>query len=143
MCLWEKSLVGQFVDAKLRKPSHRIRCWRMVRGTWVANPSYYNRGLQRVPLELWTDRGLAVLASAVDKPISFEVATREQRWLSYVRICVQVDDDLLFPSTVTVRMQGQEFIIPVVYEWKPRRCTFCGSFGHPGAVCEKQGVAKS
>ena len=39
----------------------------------------------RIPMELWTESGLVVIASVVGKPLSLDLATMERRRLSYAR----------------------------------------------------------
>ena len=39
--------------------------------------------LGRIPMELWTDVRLTVVASAIGKPLSLDLATKERRRLSH------------------------------------------------------------
>ena len=39
--------------------------------------------LGRIPMELWTDVSLTVVASAIGKPLSLDLATKERRRLSH------------------------------------------------------------
>ena len=94
--------------------------------------------LGRIPLELWTDAGLAVVASAIGKPLSVDLATKERRRLSYARICVELNVDNIMPAEVTVNLRGEEFIVTVTYEWKPKKCNLCRSFGHSQNTCPKK-----
>ncbi|TYK23423.1 DUF4283 domain-containing protein [Cucumis melo var. makuwa] len=57
--------------------------------------------LGRIPMELWTEAGLAVVASAVGKPITLDLAIKERRRLSYARICVELDVDSHMPAKIT------------------------------------------
>ena len=94
--------------------------------------------LGRIPLELWTDAGLAVVASAIGKPLLVDLATKERRRLSYARICVELNVDNIMPAEVTVNLRGEEFIVTVTYEWKPKKCNLCRSFGHSQNTCPKK-----
>ena len=94
--------------------------------------------LGRIPLELWTDAGLVVVASAIGKPLSVDLATKERCRLSYARICVELNVDSTMPIEITVNLRGEEFIVPVTYEWKPRKCNLCHSFGHSQSTCPKK-----
>ena len=42
-------------------------------------------------MELWIDTGLAVVASAIGKPLSLNLATKERRRLSYARVYVEMN----------------------------------------------------
>ncbi|XP_038877075.1 uncharacterized protein LOC120069410 [Benincasa hispida] len=91
--------------------------------------------LARIPLELWTNKGLAVVVSAMGRPIHLDEATRDRKRCSYARVCVKVDGDALLPLLVTIRMRGQDFVVHVSYEWKSRKCLGCGSFRHSEGGC--------
>lgn len=41
------------------------------------------------------------------------------------------------PTEITVSLKGVDFIVPVTYEWKPRRCGSCHSFGHSDGKCPR------
>ena len=94
--------------------------------------------LGRILLELWTDASLAIVASAIGKPLSFDLATKERRRLSYACICVELNVDNTMPAEITVNRRGEEFIVTVTYEWKPRKCNLCRSFGHSQSTCPKE-----
>ena len=94
--------------------------------------------LGRIPLELWTDAGLAVVASAIGKPLLVDLATKERRRLSYARICVELNVDSTMPVEITVSLRGEEFIVNVTYEWKSRKFNLCRSFGHSNGICSKK-----
>ena len=180
--VWENSLVGQLIDAKLSFPViyrliekiwGRIEMptitlmkndpicfqfkransieWLLSRGPWHLRgkpmllrkwipgivPETFNFDsipvwikLGRIPLELWTDASFAIVASAIGKPLSFDLATKERRRLSHARICMELNVDNTMPAEITVNLGGEEFIVNVTYEWKRRKCNLCRSFGH-------------
>ena len=68
-------------------------------------PVWINLG--RIPLELWMDVGLAVVASAIRKPLSLDMATKERRRLSYAHICVGMNVDSTMPIDITVNLKGE------------------------------------
>ena len=37
----------------------------------------------------------------------------------------------------TIHLRGEDFVMAVNYEWKPRRCNLCRSFGHSSGKCPK------
>ena len=153
--VWENSLVGQLIDAKLLYPviyrliekiwgriempiitqmENGLICFQFKRLNlieWILSCGLWHLGgkpmllqkwipgivpetfifdsvpvwikLGRIPLELWTDAGLAVVASAIGKPLSFDLATKERR-LSYARICVELNVESTMPAEITVNL---------------------------------------
>ena len=188
--LWENSLVGQLIDAKLsytiiycliEKIWGRIEmptiilmengliCFQFKRPSsleWILSHGPWHLGgrpmllqkwkpgivpetfvfdfvpvwikLGRIPLELWTDASLTAVASAIGKPLSFDLATKERRRLSYACICVELNVDSTMPTEITVNLRGEELIVTVTYEWKQRKCNKCRSFGHSQSTCPKE-----
>ena len=37
----------------------------------------------------------------------------------------------------TIQLRGEDFVMTVNYEWKPRKCNLCRSFGHSSGKCPK------
>ncbi|TYK18951.1 uncharacterized protein E5676_scaffold418G00380 [Cucumis melo var. makuwa] len=99
--------------------------------------------LGKLPMELWTEAGLAVVASAVGKPISLDLATKERRRLSYARVCVELEAGSNMPAEITVSLRGVDFNVSVNYEWKPRKCNLCCAFGHSGSNCSRSVESKT
>ncbi|TYK26642.1 uncharacterized protein E5676_scaffold313G002880 [Cucumis melo var. makuwa] len=71
--------------------------------------SFQLKRLGKIPMELWIEAGLAVVASAVGKPISLDLATKEHRRLSYARVCVELKGKSNMPAEITVSLRGVEF----------------------------------
>lgn len=86
-------------------------------------------------MELWTERELAIIANVVSKPIALDRIAKEKRRLTFARVCVEISSDSVMPSSIGVRSRGRDFTIPVSYEWKPRKCSKCHSFGHRSEKC--------
>ena len=84
--------------------------------------------LGQIPVELWTDVGLVIVASAIVKPLSLDLATKERRQLSYARICVEMNVNNHMSADIMVNLRGEEFIVNGMYEWKSRKCNLCRSF---------------
>ncbi|KAA0065355.1 F17F8.5 [Cucumis melo var. makuwa] len=77
--------------------------------------------LGRIPMELRTEAGLAVVASAVGKPLTLDLATKERHRLSYARVCIKLDVGSPKPVEITVSLRGVDFIVSANYEWKPQK----------------------
>ncbi|KAA0059841.1 reverse transcriptase [Cucumis melo var. makuwa] len=99
--------------------------------------------LGKIPMELWTEAGLAVVASAVGKPISLDLTTKERRRLSYARVCVELEGGSNMPAQITVSLGGVDFNVSINYEWKPRKCNLCCAFGHSGSKCSRSVESKT
>ena len=83
--------------------------------------------LGRISMELWTDVGLVVVDSA----------TKERQRLSYARVYVEINVNSPMPAEVTTNLRGENFVVTVNYEWKPRNCNLCQSLGHSSGKCPK------
>ena len=57
--------------------------------------------LAQIFLEMQMDKGLVVIASAVGNPVALDIAIKEKRRLSFVRVCMEAGDSVMPPS-VTV-----------------------------------------
>ncbi|KAA0025860.1 DUF4283 domain-containing protein [Cucumis melo var. makuwa] len=57
--------------------------------------------LGKIPMELWTEAGLTIVASVVGKPITLDLATKEKRRLSYARVYVELDVDSPMLAEIT------------------------------------------
>ncbi|XP_050938810.1 uncharacterized protein LOC127148657 [Cucumis melo] len=99
--------------------------------------------LGKIPMELWIEAGLAVVASAVGKPISLDLTTKERRRLSYARVCVELEGGSNMPAGITVSLRGVDFNVSINYEWKPRKCNLCCAFGHSGSKCSRSVESKT
>lgn len=88
-------------------------------------------------MEWWTEAGLAAMASAIGKPLTFNLATKERYRLSYERVCVELNFNSNMPYEITVNLRGVDFIMPIIYEWKPRKCNSCHAFGHFVGKCPR------
>lgn len=88
-------------------------------------------------MELWTNVSWAVVASGIGKPLSLDLATKERRRLSYARVCVEMNVDSSILADITINLRGEEFLVTITYEWKPRKCNLCCSFGHINGTCPR------
>ncbi|CAK9313761.1 unnamed protein product [Citrullus colocynthis] len=62
---------------------------------------------------MWMDRGLVVIASAIGNPVALDAATKERRRLLFASVCVEVSGESVMPPSVTIRIRGQDFIVPI------------------------------
>ncbi|XP_021996273.1 uncharacterized protein LOC110893474 [Helianthus annuus] len=101
-----------------------------------------------VPLAVYTDDGLSLLASKVGIPKRLDAYTADMcidNWgrTSYARALVEINADNELKNHVIVaipKMDEEGFVkesIKVEYEWKPQRCDICCLFGHNNSSCPR------
>ncbi|KAA3462439.1 hypothetical protein EPI10_028926 [Gossypium australe] len=58
----------------------------------------------RVLLELFTQKGLSYIASAIGTPLYMDSVTVSQTRLSYAKICVEISIDTVIPLSINVKL---------------------------------------
>lgn len=67
--------------------------------------------------------------------------TSQQSRMVYVRICVEIDAEDLPPPTIEyIDENGIECIQDLLYEWMPKRCCKCKTFGHSCETTNKMQI---
>ncbi|XP_022003085.1 uncharacterized protein LOC110900505 [Helianthus annuus] len=110
--------------------------------------------LHNVPISVYTDDGLSLLASKIGVPKMLDSYTADMcvdSWgrSSYARAMIElnVDNDLKDHITIAIpKMEEEGFImeqVKVEYEWRPLRCSVCCLFGHDDNMCSKKPNGKS
>ena len=105
--------------------------------------------LHDVPLQVFEDDGINLIASFIGKPIMLDSYTSsmcKDSWgrSSFARCLIEVGsvDELVEVITIGVpSLTGDGFTkesIRVEYEWRPPRCTLCKIFGHIYEHCTKK-----
>jgi hypothetical protein len=121
---WQPGLI-------LTKESHsKIPIW----------AKFYN-----VPHEFWTGNGLSYIASAVGRPLYADSLTETHKRISFARVCIEVDASSELIDSFDLMLNGDvpgmsptSVEIKVDYQWKPKICTLCKSFGHTTGSCKKE-----
>ncbi|KAK3212619.1 hypothetical protein Dsin_017325 [Dipteronia sinensis] len=100
--------------------------------------------LFNIPHEYWTEEGLNHIASTVGKPLYADSLTESMKRISYARICIEIDAtcDLvdsfdLFIEDNSDTNHDESVEIFVEYQWKPKICSECKSFGHSIVTCPR------
>lgn len=89
-----------------------------------------------VPLTLWHEDGIAILASHFGKPLYLDKATKLGNKLSYARVCVEVEVSTKIPSSINVQIAGcNAQTISIDMPWKPSKCMHCKGYGHSDSNC--------
>ncbi|KAL2251923.1 UNVERIFIED_CONTAM: hypothetical protein Sindi_2314600 [Sesamum indicum] len=96
--------------------------------------------LRHLPVELWTEEGLSIVASGVGKPLYPDAITRACTRLDFARVCVMLDVNSKMPKHIIIMTPDEEggelpCKIDVEYEWLPPRCTSCMTLGHSAKEC--------
>ncbi|XP_048131568.1 uncharacterized protein LOC125314131 [Rhodamnia argentea] len=92
--------------------------------------------LKNIPFALWSAPGISSLASVIGKPLYVDQRTESMKMISYARVSVEIKANQQLKDFVEVLLNGESRIIKVDYEWRPKACVTCGTFGHqcPPAV---------
>ena len=95
-----------------------------------------------IPIELWIEKGLSLIASAIGKPLYADSATEARSRVNFARICVEVEAGHPLVEEFDVEMIGEDgssTLVPirVSYQWKSTSCSFCQVFGHSSDSCSQ------
>ncbi|KAL2237437.1 UNVERIFIED_CONTAM: hypothetical protein Sindi_0935400 [Sesamum indicum] len=96
--------------------------------------------LRYLPVELWIEEGLSMVASCVGRPLYPDAITRACTRLDFARVCVMLDISSKFSKHIinmTPDEDGGEspYKVDVEYEWVPPKCTCCMTLGHAAKDC--------
>ncbi|XP_021979837.1 uncharacterized protein LOC110875955 [Helianthus annuus] len=101
-----------------------------------------------VPIAVYTDDGLSLLASKIGVPkrlVSYTADMCMENWgrTSFARAMIEVSADNELKDHIVVaipKLDEGGYVtekVKVEYEWKPQRCSECYLFGHCNATCPK------
>ncbi|XP_021975503.1 uncharacterized protein LOC110870630 [Helianthus annuus] len=104
--------------------------------------------LHNVPIAIYSDDGLSLLASKIGEPKRLDGYTADmcsENWgrSSFARALVEINADHELKDRIVVaipKLDEEGYInevINVEYEWKPQRCSICCIFGHNDQTCRK------
>ncbi|XP_020242621.1 uncharacterized protein LOC109820840 [Asparagus officinalis] len=99
---------------------------------WVQFPS--------LRLNLWTPIGISKIASIIGNPITTDKLTATRQRLSYARVLLEVELPLKEALPDIIEIQGPDGKIynqKVIYEFKPRWCSWCNVVGHETVNCRR------
>ncbi|KAL2248033.1 UNVERIFIED_CONTAM: hypothetical protein Sindi_2655600, partial [Sesamum indicum] len=104
--------------------------------------------LRHLPMELWTEEGLSIVASGVGKPLYPDAITRACTRLDFAHVCVMLDATSNLPKHIIIMTPNEDggespCKIDVEYEWLPTRCNTCMTLGHTTKECAHNKTAKS
>ncbi|KAL3846330.1 hypothetical protein ACJIZ3_003733 [Penstemon smallii] len=87
--------------------------------------------LPDLPLDCWNAKALSKIVSKIGKPIATDKLTHTKERLSYARV---MSVSIQLPTGI-IRKQ------PIVYEYQPRFCKECKTFGHSTKGCKTSAQA--
>ena len=92
-----------------------------------------------MPLELFTQKGLSYIASAIRSPMYMDKITACQQRLAFAKICVEVEASKPIPRFIEVEMKDG-IMVSVIVEvpWYPQNCIHYAIFGHGDKTCPKK-----
>lgn len=96
---------------------------------WVKFPNLH--------FSLWNPRSLSKMGSYLGAPIKTEKLTAVKVKLEYPRILAEMKVSESLPRFVPIEGPCGMLKQPVIYEWKPVRCSHCKSIGHDRDECSK------
>ncbi|XP_022024315.1 uncharacterized protein LOC110924632 [Helianthus annuus] len=107
-----------------------------------------------VPIAIYTDDGLSLLASKLGAPKRLDGYTADMcvdNWgrSSFARALIEISADNELKEFITVaipKLDEEGYItekVKIEYEWKPQRCSVCCVFGHNDQTCPKNIVTKA
>ncbi|GJX84220.1 zinc knuckle CX2CX4HX4C containing protein [Tanacetum coccineum] len=105
--------------------------------------------LHDVPIQVFKEDGISLIASYLDKPImldSYTTTMCKESWgrSSFARCLIEINSEAEFTKSITIgipELEGPNFIketIRVEYEWKSPRCHTSNIFRHLGDSCPKK-----
>lgn len=72
-------------------------------------------------MEIFTNEGISHIASGLGVPLFVDKATDLRNTLSFTRICVKIDQTVVFPSIVKWILKILGVLkVRVEYPWKPK-----------------------
>ncbi|XP_022003024.1 uncharacterized protein LOC110900443 [Helianthus annuus] len=109
--------------------------------------------LHNVPIAVYTDDGLSLLASKIGVPKRLDSYTADMcadNWgrSSYARAMIEVSAESELKDYISLaipKMDEDGYVmerVKVEYEWKPLRCATCCLFGHDEKTCSKNDKGK-
>ena len=95
--------------------------------------------LSNIPLELFTQKGLSYIASALGVPLYMDHITAKQQRLTFAKICIEIKATKDIPSAIEVRLQDGSIVsVSVEIPWRPLKCLHCVIFGHTEKACSQK-----
>ncbi|KAK8684471.1 hypothetical protein V6N13_040498 [Hibiscus sabdariffa] len=82
--------------------------------------------LYNVPLELYFQKGLSYIASALGRPLCMDSITTSKKRLEFAKVCIEVHAGVVLPKSIDIKLPDGSFVVVrVVIPWYPPSCSGC------------------
>lgn len=93
-----------------------------------------------LPLELFGEEALNIVASFVGRPLMTDQFTKDLTKGAYARVLVEVDVTKPLVRELSLEMpNGKKIVQPVLFEIEPKICLKCRTLGHNKEECRGKG----
>ncbi|VFQ78789.1 unnamed protein product [Cuscuta campestris] len=125
--LWGFCLVGCFTGRfpGLKTVDAIVKSWNLP--VWVQ--------LHNVPMQLWSEEGIGMLASKVGKPLRTDLVTKQHGKGGFCRVLVEVDFSKQPVTQFEVFCMGKSYTQTVEFEEDPKYCYHCKTWNHGPLHC--------
>ncbi|GLT61385.1 hypothetical protein SLA2020_340960 [Shorea laevis] len=80
---------------------------------------------------MWNSSGISKVASYVRKPIAMDRLTPSKLKLEYAHVLVNIIiTNKMLDGVPITEPNAIEYVQPIIYGWKPTKCSVCGILGH-------------
>jgi hypothetical protein len=81
---------------------------------------------------------LSRVGSTLGVPLFADACTSQQLRISFARLLIEMDITQPLPTSILVEdASGNNYTLPVVYEWKQPFCASCNKVGHNCSQAQK------
>ncbi|VFQ91265.1 unnamed protein product [Cuscuta campestris] len=91
--------------------------------------------LHNVPMQLWSEEGIGMLASKVGKPLRTDLVTKQHGKGDFCRVLVEVDFSKQPVTQFEVFCMGKSYTQTVEFEEDPKYCYHCKTWNHGPFHC--------
>ncbi|KAL0908257.1 hypothetical protein M5K25_022742 [Dendrobium thyrsiflorum] len=88
-----------------------------------------------VPLALWTPSEISKITSYIGIPLSMYSLTAKRTRLTFAKVCIHISRTSTLPEEIPLLIDAEEFILNVVYDWKPSHYESYESVVHLSNLC--------
>ncbi|VFQ98949.1 unnamed protein product [Cuscuta campestris] len=91
--------------------------------------------LHNVPMQMWSEEGIGMLASKIGKPLRTNLVTKQLGKSGFCRVLVEVDFSKELVTSFEVACMGKLYTQTVEFEEDPKYCFHCKTWNHGPFSC--------